>query len=70
MADEMTNLAGLLNDPDLLVAKGYLAGNWVDGASGETFDVTNPARGDVIAQVAYFTRAQAAEAIAAAVAST
>ena len=66
MADEMTNLAGLLNDPDLLVAKGYLAGNWVDGASGETFDVTNPARGDVIAQVADFTRAQAAEAIAAA----
>ena len=66
MLDEMTNLAGLLKDPDLLATKGYLAGDWVDGASGETFDVTNPARGDVIAQVADFSRAQAAEAIAAA----
>ena len=66
MLDEMTNLAGLLKDPDLLATKVYLAGDWVDGASGETFDVTNPARGDVIAQVADFSRAQAAEAIAAA----
>ena len=66
MLDEMTNLAGLLQDPDLLATKGYLAGDWVDGASGDTFDVTNPARGDVIAQVADFSRAQAAEAIAAA----
>ena len=66
MLDEMTNLAGLLKDPDLLATKGYLAGDWVDGASGDTFDVTNPARGDVIAQVADFSRAQAAEAIAAA----
>ena len=49
MLDEMTNLAGLLKDPDLLATKGYLAGDWVDGASGDTFDVTNPARGDVIA---------------------
>ena len=64
MLDEMTNLAGLLKDPDLLATKGYLAGDWVDGASGDTFDVTNPARGDVIAQVADFNRAQAAEAIA------
>ena len=66
MLDEMTNLAGLLQDPDLLATKGYLAGDWVDGASGDTFDVTNPARGDVIAQVADFSRTQAAEAIAAA----
>ena len=66
MLDEMTNLAGLLKDPDLLATKGYLAGNWVDGTTGDTFDVTNPARGDVIAQVADFSRAQAAEAIAAA----
>ena len=41
MLDEMTNLAGLLKDPDLLATKGYLAGDWVDGASGYTFDVTN-----------------------------
>ena len=66
MLDDTTNLASLLKDPSLLVTKGYLAGDWVDGEGGATFDVYNPARGDVIAKVADFSRAQAAEAIGAA----
>ena len=66
MLDNRTNLASLLKDPSLLATQGYLAGDWVDGEGGATFDVYNPARGDVIAQVADFRRAQASQAIAAA----
>ena len=65
MANE-TNLKDLLKDPSLLATQGYLAGEWVDGDDGATFDVTNPARGDVIAKVADLSRAQTARAIAAA----
>ena len=65
MANE-TNLKNQLKDPTLLVTQGYLAGEWVDGEDGATFDVTNPARGDVIAKVADLSRAQTTKAIAAA----
>ncbi|MEM1073882.1 MAG: NAD-dependent succinate-semialdehyde dehydrogenase [Pseudomonadota bacterium] len=58
-----TNLKSLLKDPSLLETRAYIGGQWVDGADG-TFDVTNPARGDVIAQVADLNRAQVTEAIA------
>jgi len=66
MLDNRTNLESLLKDPSLLATQGYLAGDWVDGEGGATFDVHNPARGDIIAQVADFSRAQASRAIAAA----
>ena len=65
MANE-TNLKDLLKDPSLLATQGYLAGEWVNGEDGATFDVTNPARGDVIAKVADLSRVQTARAIAAA----
>ena len=65
MANE-TNLKDLLKDPSLLATQGYLAGEWVNGEDGATFDVTNPARGDVIAKVADLSRSQTARAIAAA----
>ena len=65
MANE-TNLKDLLKDPSLRATQGYLAGEWVNGEDGATFDVTNPARGDVIAKVADLSRAQTARAIAAA----
>ncbi|KAA0910269.1 NAD-dependent succinate-semialdehyde dehydrogenase [Aquicoccus porphyridii] len=63
MLDTVTNLASLLNDPTLLVTRAYVAGEFVDGDNG-TFAVTNPARGDVIADVADLSRAQVADAIA------
>ncbi|MGY9045873.1 succinate-semialdehyde dehdyrogenase [Puniceibacterium antarcticum] len=63
MLDQTTNLASLLNDPSLLETRAYIGGKWVDGDKG-TFDVTNPARGDVVAQVADLSRAQVAGAIA------
>ncbi|WP_170667917.1 NAD-dependent succinate-semialdehyde dehydrogenase [Ruegeria profundi] len=63
MLDATTDLKSLLKNPDLLVTKAYIGGQWVDGDNG-TFTVTNPARGDVIAEVADVSRAQVAGAIA------
>ena len=65
MLDSTTDLKSLLKDPSLLVEAAYLAGDWVEGDDG-TFDVINPARGDVIAKVADLSRAQIAKAIDAA----
>ncbi|QPM91226.1 NAD-dependent succinate-semialdehyde dehydrogenase [Pseudooceanicola algae] len=65
MLDTATNLKSLLKDPSLLVDKAYVAGEWVEGDDG-TFEVTNPARGDVIANVADLSRAQIGQAIDAA----
>ncbi|WP_299685365.1 NAD-dependent succinate-semialdehyde dehydrogenase [uncultured Tateyamaria sp.] len=63
MLDQITDLKSMLSDPSLLETRAFVNGGWVDGDDG-TFDVTNPARGDVIAQVADLSRAQVAEAIA------
>jgi len=63
-----TDLAGRLSDPTLLETRAYLAGAWVSGDAG-MFDVDNPARGDVVAQVADVSREQAAAAIAKAAAA-
>ncbi|MBR9837720.1 NAD-dependent succinate-semialdehyde dehydrogenase [Salipiger thiooxidans] len=57
-----TNLPSLLEDPSLLQTKAYVNGEWITGADGE-FEVTNPARGDVIAKVANLSREQIAGAI-------
>ncbi|MEQ8896611.1 MAG: NAD-dependent succinate-semialdehyde dehydrogenase [Roseovarius sp.] len=62
---DTTNLKSLLKDPSLLAEQAYAGGEWVDGDDG-TFEVTNPARGDVIANVADMSRAQVAKAIEAA----
>ena len=64
MLDSTTDLKSLLNDPSLLATQAYVGGQWIDGDGGATFDVTNPARGDVVAQVADLSRAQVAGAIA------
>lgn len=62
MLDATTDLKSLLNDPGLLATRAYIGGQWVAGDAG-TFPVTNPARGDVIAEVADLSRAQVAHAI-------
>jgi succinate-semialdehyde dehydrogenase/glutarate-semialdehyde dehydrogenase len=66
MLDSKTDLKSLLKDPSLLAEKAYVGGKWVASETGSTFEVTNPARGDVIANVADLSRAQVAQAIAAA----
>ncbi|MEX0317127.1 MAG: NAD-dependent succinate-semialdehyde dehydrogenase [Ruegeria sp.] len=63
MLDATTDLKSLLSKPELMVTKAYIGGQWVDGDHG-TFAVTNPARGDVVAEVADVSRAQVAGAIA------
>ncbi len=64
MLDQVTDLKSRLSDPGLLEPRGYVNGAFVEGAT--RFDVTNPARGDVIAQVADLDRAAIAAAIDAA----
>lgn len=44
----------------------YIGGRWVDGSNGETFDVENPATGEVIATVASATSDDARAALDAA----
>ena len=63
MLDTTTDLKSLLKDPSLLETRAYVGGQWVEGDNGR-FAVTNPARGDVIAEVADLSRAQVADAIA------
>ena len=38
-----------INDPELLATNAYVDGAWCGAASNESFDVTNPATGEVIA---------------------
>jgi len=66
MLDAQTNLSTLLKDPSLLATNGYVDGAWVEASDGATFEVTNPARGDVICTVADLNRADVNRAIAAA----
>ena len=66
MLDVVTDLPSLLKDPTLLSAKALVAGEWLDADDGSTFDVTNPARGDVICSVPNMSRVETARAIAAA----
>ncbi|QUJ76409.1 NAD-dependent succinate-semialdehyde dehydrogenase [Sulfitobacter albidus] len=63
MTESTTDLKSILNDPSLLETRAYIGGQWVDGDDG-TFDVINPARGDVVAKVANLSRAQIADAVA------
>ncbi|MDA9899118.1 NAD-dependent succinate-semialdehyde dehydrogenase [Planktomarina temperata] len=63
MLDSSTDLKSMLSDPSLLQTQAFINNQWVDGENGATFDVSNPARGDVIAQVADLSRADLARAI-------
>ncbi|MEM8728282.1 MAG: NAD-dependent succinate-semialdehyde dehydrogenase [Pseudomonadota bacterium] len=68
MRDTVTDLQSLLNDPSLLATHAFVDGAWVTGDNG-TFEVINPARGDVVAEVADLSRAQVAATIDQAVAA-
>jgi len=45
----------MIESPLLKNLNGYIGGRWQDAADGNTFDVYNPATGDVIAKVASMT---------------
>jgi succinate-semialdehyde dehydrogenase/glutarate-semialdehyde dehydrogenase len=66
MLDQTTDLSALLSDPSLVKGEAFLGGEWVGAESGATFAVTNPARGDVLAEVADLSRGEVERAIAAA----
>jgi succinate-semialdehyde dehydrogenase/glutarate-semialdehyde dehydrogenase len=55
-----------LNDLKLLREQAYINGQWVDADDGSRFAVTNPADGEVIAQISSLGQAETARAIAAA----
>jgi succinate-semialdehyde dehydrogenase/glutarate-semialdehyde dehydrogenase len=42
-----------ISDQNLLKTQAYIDGKWCDSDSGKTFDVTNPANGEVVASCAY-----------------
>jgi succinate-semialdehyde dehydrogenase/glutarate-semialdehyde dehydrogenase len=48
---ENTKLESLLNDPSLLAKEAFVAGEWVTAKNCKTFDVINPATGEVIASL-------------------
>ena len=66
MNKHVTDLKMLLKDPSLLETRAYVAGEWIEADDGATFEVTNPSRGDVIAQVTDLGRAEVKRAITAA----
>ncbi len=66
---DATDLSSKLNDPTLLRTQAYVNGEWIDADDGATFEVTNPARGDVICTVPDMTAAETARAIDAAYAT-
>ncbi|MGO4761756.1 NAD-dependent succinate-semialdehyde dehydrogenase [Cupriavidus sp. 2KB_3] len=55
-----------LKDPSLLKQLAYVNGQWIGADSGATFDVTDPATGEVVAKVADLGAAETGRAIAAA----
>ncbi len=66
MADKATDLKSILKDPGLLETRAYVGGAWIGADDGATFAVSNPARGDLICEVADLGRAEVARAIEAA----
>lgn len=55
-----------ISDRELLQSRAYINGQWVDSHDGETFPVTNPANGELIAEVARCGGAETKQAIEAA----
>lgn len=55
-----------ITDKSLLRTQAFINGEWIDADDGETVVVTNPANGDVIAEVAKCGKAETRRAIEAA----
>lgn len=64
MALEASTIA--LIDPSLLREHAYIDGEWCDADDGATFEVTNPATGEVLGQVPRMGVAETRRAIEAA----
>ncbi|MEP5982322.1 MAG: aldehyde dehydrogenase family protein, partial [Marinobacter alexandrii] len=55
----------MIESPLLEKRNGYIGGRWTDNVQGNTFDVYNPATGDVIAKVASMSESEVEDAVAA-----
>ena len=55
-----------ISDQTLLKTQAYINGQWVDADNGKTLEVTNPATGEVIAEVAKCSTAETRRAVEAA----
>lgn len=65
-----STLASRLNDETLLIDKAMIGGIWIDQSdTGSTFEVTNPATGEVLATLPDMSKAETARAIDAAYAA-
>jgi len=62
----ITAMSIQISDQALLKTQAYINGQWIDADSGETVPVTNPANGEVIAEVAKCSTAETRRAIEAA----
>ena len=65
-ATNMVHTVPKLNDPSLLISKAYVNGEFVDAASGETFEAADPSTGKKISTCPEFTKQDTEKAIAAA----
>ena len=55
-----------ISDQGLIKTQAYINGQWIDADSGDTLAVTNPANGEVIAEVAKCSTAETRRGIEAA----
>ncbi|WP_373520452.1 NAD-dependent succinate-semialdehyde dehydrogenase [Aquiflexum sp.] len=58
-----------MENNDLIKTKSFVNGQWIGSINGKTFEVTNPATGEIIASVPDFNRGDAQKAIEAAYAA-
>jgi succinate-semialdehyde dehydrogenase / glutarate-semialdehyde dehydrogenase len=58
--------ATILREPDLLIDRGLVGGDWIEADDRDTFEVLNPATGEVLAEVPRMGVAETRRAIAAA----
>jgi succinate-semialdehyde dehydrogenase/glutarate-semialdehyde dehydrogenase len=63
---QKVDIRKLLKDPSLFKEEAFINGQWVQAQSGKQFDVTNPATGELIAQVTNLAPLDAKLAIGAA----
>lgn len=59
-------LASALQDKSLLRDQSYIGGTWLSAQSGATFDVTNPASGDLLGRVASLSALESEAAVSSA----
>ncbi|ONK65836.1 uncharacterized protein A4U43_C06F1470 [Asparagus officinalis] len=66
MSTDPKEAATRLRDSGLLRSQGFVGGKWVDACDGKTFEVRNPATGDVITNVARMGKKETSDAISSA----